>query len=251
MKELVVGLPLADLIKTDAGAVYMLELDGSGDITSTTGNIVQGFTIVPVNTQLGASVGVLGDWNNDGVDDLVIGAPTVNVGGDGEKGGVAILAMKADHTIKRFYEISVRTSTILGAYIRPGDMFGSSVHAIGDLDGNGVIDLAIGSSGVNGGGSVYVLLMKSDGSFRIPGSTRLNAYADRPAIADVTSGDAFGSSEFVCVMDVLWFVDSLSAQALASLVISMEMVLWRSFLEHLSMMIKAQCTVCLWTPPAY
>ncbi|NNE35121.1 MAG: T9SS type A sorting domain-containing protein [Rhodothermales bacterium] len=58
----------------------------------------------------------------------------------------------------------------LGATLSSADYFGSSVTTLGDVDGDGVADLAVGAEGddafVPDGGAVYLLFMNADGSVR-------------------------------------------------------------------------------------
>jgi hypothetical protein len=84
------------------------------------------------NDQLGTSVGSAGDVNNDGFDDLIVGAPLDD--NSGSNSGSA-----------RVY------SGATGAVIRnlsgdsAGDQFGFSVSGAGDVNGDGFDDLIIGS----------------------------------------------------------------------------------------------------------
>ncbi|MBI2039155.1 MAG: FG-GAP repeat protein [Candidatus Niyogibacteria bacterium] len=52
-----------------------------------------------------------------------------------------------------------------------GDKFGRSVAAIGDLDGDGITDLAVGAdadeaSGTDGDGALHILFMNPDGTVK-------------------------------------------------------------------------------------
>jgi hypothetical protein len=67
-------------------------------------------------------------------------------------------------------KLSPEAGSPLAALIDPGDGFGRAVAGIGDLDGDGVIDLAVGApfdddSGPDAG-AVYILHMLSDGSIK-------------------------------------------------------------------------------------
>ena len=57
-----------------------------------------------------------------------------------------------------------------GGILMDIDFFGSAVANIGDLDGDGVNDLAVGSQGDNDGavqkGAVWILFMKTDGTVK-------------------------------------------------------------------------------------
>lgn len=55
-------------------------------------------------------------------------------------------------------------------YLKAGDRFGAGVTSIGDLDGDGVDDLAVGASYDDDGdtnvGAVYILFMNTDGTVK-------------------------------------------------------------------------------------
>ncbi len=74
-----------------------------------------------------------------------------------------------------------------------GDMFGSDVTPIGDLDGDGTIDLAVGAPGADDGaidrGRVHILLMRPDGSVRAQ-STIGSAELDTPLPSQSNFGAA-------------------------------------------------------------
>ena len=89
--------------------------------------------------------GVAGDLNSDGLPDVVVGVPSY----DDERGAIDILFSDGQ---RRF----VPASEFL-PQSRPGDRFGESV-ALGDLDGNGCAELAVGAPGRDSSrGSAYLL----------------------------------------------------------------------------------------------
>lgn len=89
--------------------------------------------------------GVAGDLNSDGKADVVVGVP----GYDDERGAIDILFSDGE---RRFVPASQIVATSM-----PGDRFGASV-ALGDLDGNGCAELAVGAPGRAGSrGAAYLL----------------------------------------------------------------------------------------------
>lgn len=83
------------------------------------------------NQLFGSAIVGVGDQNNDGVPDFAVGAPSIT--GSANAGFVRIFS-GANHSV---------LSTLNG--LNSGDNFGYSIAAIGDLDGDGRTDLAIGS----------------------------------------------------------------------------------------------------------
>ena len=80
-------------------------------------------------------------------------------GGGGDRGAVYILFMNTDGTVDSFQTIS-DTAGDFTATLDDGDRFGSSVVAIGDLNGDDVPDLAVGAhfddDGGTNHGAVYI-----------------------------------------------------------------------------------------------
>ncbi len=104
--------------------------------------------------RLGQSVAVLGDLDGNGVDEIAVGVPGDDLANDPfpgsgayarNSGAVEVLYRDdAGDVIKR---VSLNGTTPglenLGEFFDAN--FGYSIAAIGDLDGNGVVDLAVGS----------------------------------------------------------------------------------------------------------
>lgn len=143
----------------NAGAVWILSLEASGTVRSsqkisaTSGGL--GSTL-GLNDRFGWSLAPLGDLDGDGIADLAVGAP----GSD----GVYLLLLNPDRTVKS--EVRLDTNTpVLGAVIGNGASFGSSLALLGDLDGGGGVDLAIGAPFASfSEGSVIVVALNSDGT---------------------------------------------------------------------------------------
>ena len=85
-----------------------------------------------------------------------------------DAGAVYVLFMNADGTVKASQKIADGTGG--GPALAAGDHFGRSVAALGDLDGDGVSDLAVGANyddtGGDSRGAVYVLFLNSDGTVK-------------------------------------------------------------------------------------
>ena len=97
----------------------------------------------------GSSVASLGDLDGDGVTDLAVGAGGDDTGGS-DRGAVHVLFMNANGTVKS--SVKIASGTNGGPTLADFDHFGSSVASLGDLDGDGVTDLAVGAHGDDTGG---------------------------------------------------------------------------------------------------
>ena len=147
----------------DRGAVWVLFLNSSGTVNShqkisdTTG----GFTgELDDGDELGGSVASPGDFNGDGVGDLAVGAGRDDDGGT-DRGAVWMLFLNSDGTVKAHQKISDTQGGFNGT-LDSEDIFGG-VAALGDHDGDGVADLAVGAGGDDDGGTehgaVWVLFL--------------------------------------------------------------------------------------------
>src|SRR5690606_5741069 len=92
----------------------------------------------------------LGDLNGDGNIDIAIGARRDGDGGE-ERGAVWVLFLNSDLTVNSHQKIS-STSGNLNVALEFQDYFGSSITNIGDLNNDGVIDLAVGAYRDDDGG---------------------------------------------------------------------------------------------------
>lgn len=193
--DLVVGADGDDSGGVDSGAVHVLFLNADGTVKSTQ-KIASGVGGGPVFVDgdgylFGASVASLGDLDGDGVTDMVVGAPGDRQG-PGVPGGMFVLFMNANGTVKSSQEIAVGVGG--GVPIVHLDRFGVSVASLGDLDGDGVTEIAVGADGDDTGGTdsgaVHVLFMNANGTVK---STQkiASGVGGGPKLAD---GDYFGSA---------------------------------------------------------
>jgi cysteine-rich repeat protein len=145
------------------------------------------------NDFFGRSVASLGDLDGDDVNDIAVGAPDDDDGG-GDRGAVWILFMNTDGTVKSFQKISDTAGGFSGA-LDNGDEFGSSVGSVGDLDGDGVVDLAVGAIADDDGGTdrgaVWILFLNTNGSVKT--SAKISDTTGNFGGA-LSNGDNFGRS---------------------------------------------------------
>ena len=122
-------------------------VDSAQKISATAGNFEGG---LDDNDQFGSAAANIGDLNADGVIDLAVGAPLDDDGGT-DRGAVWILNLNTNATVKSYQKISDTEGNFSGS-LDYGDSFGCSVENANDLDGDGVIDLAVGAYGDDDGG---------------------------------------------------------------------------------------------------
>jgi len=146
--------------------VLFLNIDGTVKSHRRITGMEAGFTAtLEDGDSFGRSVAGVGDLDGDGVGDLAVGATGDDDGGY-DHGAVWILFLKPDGTVKSHRKISDTEGGFTGI-LDLVDAFGE-VASLGDLDGNGVTDLAVGSvlddDGGRDRGAVWVLFLDGVGS---------------------------------------------------------------------------------------
>ncbi|MEM7309132.1 MAG: integrin alpha [Planctomycetota bacterium] len=182
---LTLGLPLAAAGSQPAQGAPAPCADGFSKVSDTQGDFSAG---LDDEDWFGRAVAPLGDLDGDGVDDLIATAVRDDDGA-GDAGCAYVLFMNPDSTVAASQKISA-TSGGFGGPLAANDYFGQSVASLGDVDGDGVVDVAVGAMGVDDGGvdrgAVWILLLNADGTVRA--ETKISD------LQDLDDGDRFGVS---------------------------------------------------------
>ena len=137
--ELLVGIPFADLPgRPNIGRVQVFDL-----VTGATVYDVPGDN---AGDLFGWAVANVGDADGDGVPDFAVGAPRSDGAGP-DTGSVRVFAGATGMPLY----------TVQGT--AAGDLFGWSIAGIGDSDGDGLGDIAIGAPQTASGGAGYVSIV--------------------------------------------------------------------------------------------
>lgn len=153
--DILCGAPGDDDGGTDYGAVYQIFLntDGAAERIVKLSAERGGFNgFLNSGDDFGISTAVLGDLDQDGNIAIAVGAPGDD-DGNINTGAVWIVFLKADGTMKRQRKISLLQGNFQQSGLSLDDSFGTRIAAIGDLNGDGTIDLVSGSPGDDDGGT--------------------------------------------------------------------------------------------------
>jgi hypothetical protein len=194
--EVAVGAPFHDQdAAADRGIVWTLFLDDDGDVEAV--QRFDGFESdfdgeLDAGDLFGEATAALGDLDGDGVADLAVGAPGDDDDGF-NRGAIWILFLDEGGLVKSQQKISAESGDFAGD-LSNSDSFGSSIATLGDLDGDGVTDLAVGAPDDDDGegedlGAVWILFMNDDGT--VKGEYKISK-AGEHLLASLDGGDSFG-----------------------------------------------------------
>lgn len=180
--DLAVGAQGDDDGGANAGAAWILFMNADGTVrdeqkvSNLSGNLG---AVLTSGSNFGADVAALGDLDGDATPDLAVGASGA--------AAVWILFLQPDGTVKAKVTVSA-PPFVTG-------LFGAAVASIGDLDGDGVIEMAVGSpfegngSGVLHFGAVRIHFLNSNGTVKA-----VQKITGAPGLPPLEAGDVFGSS---------------------------------------------------------
>lgn len=146
------------------GRIHILFMNSNGTVNSSTviGPNIGGFNgTFPYDMDyFGSSIAPLGDLNNDGNEDIIVGSP---FGGGSNRGEVYLLFLNGNGTVNNYIWIAEGQNFV--GNLQPNDQFGFRVTTLGDIRGDGTTTVAVGVPGDdNDNGGIWLLFLNSTGS---------------------------------------------------------------------------------------
>jgi len=178
IQDLAVGAAFDENSQTSEGAIYILFMNSTGGVKSNVkiSDGLAGFNPSGLGSldYFGWSLENIGDLNNDGVVDLAVGAFYDEDDGneDYNEGAIYILFLNTTGGVKSHVKITDRIGGFSPDNLGFFDTFGSSIANIGDLDGDGIIDLAVGAGydeatdAQDSEGALYILFLNNTGGVK-------------------------------------------------------------------------------------
>jgi hypothetical protein len=197
--EIGVGAPGSDDGAGNAGAFHVVRIAGSGSLRGADRfSAATHPSLLPLESvdQFGGrGAAARGDLDGDGAVEVAVGCYRDDDGGP-DRGAVWILSLRPRPAGGFTLDGTAKISATAGGFAGPladGDLFGMTVAPLGDLDGDGVPDLAVGNNLMDAGapssGGVFLLGMTADGG--VSSQSLVAATEKFPDLA-ILPGERFG-----------------------------------------------------------
>lgn len=198
LPEIGLGAPGIDDGAMNAGGIFIVSINTNGELARFTRITQSTSATMPALDELdnfgGRGMAALGDLDGDGLQEIAVGCYRDDDGGF-DRGAVHILSLRAAGSafvVERTSKLSSTAGNVLSP-IENEDLFGMTVAPLGDLDGDGVDDLAVGNNkddiGATDMGSLFLLGLNANGS--VAREAVISQQTDFPGLS-LIAGERFG-----------------------------------------------------------
>ncbi|MFD2450837.1 beta strand repeat-containing protein [Ideonella paludis] len=196
--DLIFGAPGDDDKAVDAGRVFVQLAPATGGSAVQMGDTLNEIIIdgVKAGDRAGAAVGSAADLNGDGRAEILVGAPGMEVGVNTDAGAAFVLwgqATAGGIDLKDPFTGGGKGYAIKGE--AAGDVAGTAILSVADLNGDGKVDIVVGAPGQDAGGNnagaAYVVWGKSSNA--VVNLSAVAAGTGGYKIVGDNAGDAVGS----------------------------------------------------------
>src|SRR5262245_42844287 len=139
----------------DSGSATILFLDAAGSVHGRRRLPASGLSR---GDGFGTGLASLGDLNGDGTSDLAIGTPEDEFHPSSSDGVVEMFFLDGEGGVLSRVAVERGSSSFKA--------LGRALASLGDLDGDGVTDLAVGALGGDSKGALRILFLNPDGSLK-------------------------------------------------------------------------------------
>ncbi|MDF5739469.1 integrin alpha [Nostoc sp. S13] len=212
--DLIIGAPYASPNRiSNAGQSYVVfgrtNLGSGGTLNLSSLNGTNGFLIngFAISDYSGFSVSKAGDINNDGIDDLIIGARRAEANGDSTIGKSYVVFGRKNLGSGGILDLSSLNGTngfFINA-IAAGDYLGYSVSNAGDINNDGIGDLIIGAPNGDRNGKY-----DAGQSYVVFGGTNIGSGSTPPSLTGTRDADNLFGTPSNNIIDGLTGNDTLT-----------------------------------------
>ena len=159
------GPHLSSTVKGEVN-IHFMNADGSVKSTVKINDDTTNGPSLTAGDKYGSDIANMGDLDGDGVIDIAVGAED-DSSIESDDGAVYIHYLNANGSVKSTVKINENTAN--GPNVHYNGNYGNSVENIGDLDGDGVNDLAVGElnhDSHSGEGAVNIHFLNANGSIK-------------------------------------------------------------------------------------
>ncbi len=209
--DVVIGARFANPNGPNTGQAYVVfGSEGGGQVRlgslASRGFQINGISFGGQGDQAGISVSGAGDFNSDGLADVIVGAPNADPDGAGNAGEAYVIFGKRDSEDIELGLLDDSGVRIAGS--PAGGLLGSSVSGAGDVNGDGIDDVVIGAPVEAPSGVAYVIFGGNSarpidlgslgaGGFRITADPLVIGLGTQVAAAGDVNGDGLNDLALV------------------------------------------------------